>query len=481
MKGLPARQGRQGEPLDVYNATSKEEALMVEQIHEEKTARQIDRLSEALDSGVKYRVSRLISGLSAAEIGDLLESLPLPKRLAVWEFVDPELDGEVLVDVNDEVRASLIRDMTADELVAAAGDLDLDDLADILADLPDAVISKVLSSMDRQDRERLDRVLSYPEDSAGGLMDPDVLTIRPDVNLDVVLRYLRSRGELPEVFDLLFVVDRSGRYVGGLKLADLLTRDPASTVAEHMDRTLRTIPVDMPAHQVATEFEHHDLISAPVIDADQRLLGTITIDDVVDVIRDEAEHSLLTMAGLDEEDDMFAPAFQSARKRWLWLVVNLVTALMAAGVLYVFEPTLQQIVATAVLFPIVMSMGGIAGTQTLTLMVRGMATGQVSTRNAPALLKKEVIVGLMNGVVFAVLVGSIAGFWYGKLGLGLVIAVAILLNLMAGALAGALVPVVLRRLTIDPALAGGVVLTTVTDIVGIFAFVGLASFVLLAH
>jgi len=454
---------------------------MVEQIHEEKTARQIDRLSEALDSGVKYRVGQLIRGLSAAEIGDLLESLPLPKRLAVWDFVDPERDGEVLVDVNDEVRASLIRDMTADELVAAVGDLDLDDLADILADLPDAVISKVLSSMDRQDRERLDRVLSYPEDSAGGLMDPDVLTIRPDVNLDVVLRYLRSRGELPEVFDMLFVVDRSGRYLGSLKLADLLTRDPASTVSEHMDRTLQTIPVDMPARQVAIEFEHHDLISAPVTDADQRVLGTITIDDVVDVIRDEADHSLFTMAGLDEEDDMFAPAFQSARKRWLWLVVNLVTAFMAAGVLYVFEPTLQQIVATAVLFPIVMSMGGIAGTQTLTLMVRGMATGQVSTRNAPALLKKEVIVGLMNGAVFAVLVGSIAGFWYGKLSLGLVIAAAILLNLMAGALAGALVPVILRRLMIDPALAGGVVLTTVTDIVGIFAFVGLASFVLLAH
>ncbi len=454
---------------------------MVEQIHEEKIARQIDHLSEALDSGVKNRVSRLVKGLSAAEIGDLLESLPLAKRLAVWELVDPDLEGEVLVEVNDEVRASLIRDMTPDELVTAVGDLDLDDLADILADLPDAVIATVLSSMGRQDRERLDRVLSYPEDSAGGLMDPDVLTIRPDVNLDVVLRYLRTRDELPEVFDLLFVVDRSGRYLGSLKLADLLTRDPASTVAEHMDRTLRTIPVEMSASQVATEFEHHDLISAPVTDADQRVLGTITIDDVVDVIREEAEHSLLTMAGLDEEDDMFAPALQSARKRWLWLAVNLVTAFMAAGVLFFFEPTLQQIVATAVLFPIVMSMGGIAGTQTLTLMVRGMATGQVSSRNAPELLKKELTVGLMNGVVFALLVGSVAGVWYGQISLGIVIAIAILFNLIAGALAGALIPVFLRRLSIDPALAGGVVLTTVTDIVGIFAFVGLATFVLLGH
>jgi len=454
---------------------------MVEKIHKEKTARQIDRLSEALDSGVKHRVSQMVRGLSAAEIGDLLESLPLAKRLAVWDIVDPNLDGEVLVDVNDEVRSSLIRDMTPDELVAAVGDLDLDDLADILADLPDAVISKVLNSMDRQDRERLDRVLSYPEDSAGGLMDPDVLTIRPDVNLDVVLRYLRARGELPEVFDLLFVVDRSGRYLGSLKLADLLTRDPASTVAEHMDRSGQTIPVDMSASQVALQFEHHDLISAPVTDSDQRVLGTITIDDVVDVIRDEAEHSVLTMAGLDEEDDMFAPAFQSARKRWLWLAVNLVTALMAASVLYVFEPTLQQIVATAVLFPIVMSMGGIAGTQTLTLMIRGMATGQVSIRNSSALLKKELAVGLMNGALFALLVGTVATLWYGQISLGVVIAIAIILNLMAGALAGALVPVILRRLSIDPALAGGVVLTTITDIVGIFAFVGLASFVLLVR
>jgi len=454
---------------------------MADQVHEEKTARQLDHLSEALESGVKYRVSRLISGLSAAEIADLLESLPLAKRLAVWDLVDAELDGDVLVEVNDEVRASLIRDMTADELVSAVDDLDLDDLADILDDLPDAVIATVLGSMDRLERERLDRVLSYPEDSAGGLMDPDVLTVRPDVSLDVVLRYLRVRGELPEVFDMLFVVDRTGRYIGSLRLSDLLTRDPASMVSEHMDRSGQTIPVDMPASRGATEFEHHDLISAPVTDPDQRLLGTITIDDVVDVIRDEAEHSLLTMAGLDEEDDMFAPALQSALRRWVWLGVNLITALMAAAVLYMFEPTLEQVVATAVLFPVVMSMGGIAGTQTLTLMVRGMATGQVSARNTLALMRKELAVGIMNGLVFAVLIGSIAVLWYGQLELGVVIALAILLNLLAGALAGALIPVALRRLSIDPALAGGVVLTTITDVVGIFAFIGLATFVLLAH
>jgi len=297
----------------------------------------------------------------------------------------------------------------------------------------------------------------------------------------VVLRYLRLRAELPEVFDLLFIVDREGRYLGSLKLSDLLTRDPSSRVADLMDTSIEPIPVDMHDSQVAMEFEHHDLVSAPVIDANNVLLGRITIDDVVDVIREDAEHSLLTMAGLDEEEDMFAPIVQSARRRWVWLGVNLITALLAAVVLYAFEPTLDQIVATAVLFPIVMSMGGIAGTQTLTLMVRGMATGQVSARNTPALLRKELAVGLLNGVVFSVVVAAIAMLWYGDIPLGLVMAAAILLNLVAGALAGALVPVMLKRLSIDPALAGGVVLTTVTDVIGIVAFIGLATFVLLGR
>ena len=452
---------------------------MAEQIREDKTARHLDRLSEALDSGTQHQARQLLKNLSAAEIGDLLESLPLPKRLAVWEMTNPELDGDVLVEVNDEVRVSLIRGTAPEDLVAAVDDLDLDDLADILAELPDSVSSEVLRSMDRQERERLAQVLSYPEDSAGGLMDPDVITIRPDVNLDVVLRYLRARGELPKVFDLLFVIDRNGRLLGSLKISDLLTREVSNKVEELMDTSARFIPVDMHESQVAMEFEHHDLVSAPVIDVDNRLLGRITIDDVVDVIRDEAEHSVLTMAGLDEEEDMFAPVFQSARRRWIWLGVNLVTALLAAMVLYAFEPTLDQIVATAVLFPVVMSMGGIAGTQTLTLMIRGMATGQVSGRNTPALLRKELAVGLLNGVLFSVIVAAIAIFWYNDVPLGLVMAAAILLNLLAGATAGALVPVILKRMSIDPALAGGVVLTTVTDVIGILAFIGLATYVLL--
>jgi magnesium transporter len=333
--------------------------------------------------------------------------------------------------------------------------------------------------MDRQDRERLAQVLSYPEDSAGGLMDPNVITVRPDVSLDVVLRYLRARGNLPQVFDQLFVVDRDGRFQGSLALSDLLTNDQSTQVADLMDRHARIIPIDMHESQVAVEFEHHDLVSAPVVDDEERLLGRITIDDVVDVIRDEAEHSVLTRAGLDEEEDMFAPVVQSAVRRWIWLGVNLVTALLAAAVLYAFEPTLDQIVATAVLFPIVMSMGGIAGTQTLTLMVRGMATGQVSSTNTTALLRKELSVGLMNGAVFSIVIAAIAMLFYRDLWLGVVMAAAILVNLLAGALAGAVIPGLLKRMSIDPALAGGVVLTTVTDVIGILAFVGLATFLLL--
>jgi len=448
---------------------------------EEKTARHLDRLSDALDSGVQSQVKLLLNSLNGAEIGDLLESLPQPRRQVVWDLVKVDLDADVLLEVNDEVRAGLIRDTSPDDLILAVGDLDIDDLADILNDLPDAVIKKVLRAMDRQDRERLAQVMSYPEDSAGGLMDPNVVTVRPDVSLDVVLRYLRLRGELPKVFDQLFVVNREGKYLGQLKLSDVLTREPASLVHDLIDSSTEAIPVNMSAREVAIEFEHDDLVSAPVVDPNGLLLGRITIDDVVDVIREEGEHMVLTSAGLDEEDDMFAPVMHSARKRWVWLGVNLITTLLAAVVLYAFQPTLDELVELAVLFPVVMSMGGIAGTQTLTLMIRGMATGQVSARNSMAILRKELAVGVLNGIVFSIIIAAIAYLWYGSPGLGLVMAFAIVANLVAGALAGALIPVILKRMSIDPALAGGVVLTTVTDVIGILAFVGLASYLLLTH
>ena len=452
---------------------------MSESAVETKITRHLDSLSEVLSGGAREQVRQMVNGLSGAEIGDLLESLPPTKRLAVWELVDPELDGDVLVEVNDEVRAGLISGTDHEELVLAASELDIDDLADILDDLPDTVIRRVLASMSQQDRERLEHVLSYPEDSAGGLMDPNIITIRADVTLDVVLRFLRARGELPDVVDQLFVVSRDGAFRGILRLSDLLTKDPGLTVAELMETPPAVIPVTMRASDVTTEFEHHDLVSAPVIDEDNRLVGRITIDDVVDVIIEEAEHTVLTMAGLDEEDDIFAPVARSAVRRWIWLGVNLVTALMAAMVLYAFEPTLERIVATAVLFPVVMSMGGIAGTQTLTLMIRGMATGQVNPRNTAVMFRKELAVGALNGLVFSVIVAGIAWYWYDSMDLGMVMAIAILANLLAGAIAGFIIPVILKRLSIDPALAGGVVLTTVTDVIGILAFVGLATYLLL--
>lgn len=445
----------------------------------EKTESQLQRLSEALKSGRLQPVRRLVNSLPAGEIADLLESVPPDPRNLVWELVDPVQDGEILVHVNDEVRASLIEGMDNEELVEATAELDLDDLADILNDLPDQVIRQVLRVMDRDDRERLAQVLAYPEDSAGGLMDPDVVTIRGDVTLDVVHRYLRMRGSLPEPVDDLFVIDRDGRYLGRLPLGTLLCEDPQLAVSEVLKPVDRALPVEMTAADVATEFEHHDWVSAPVVDSDGRLLGRVTIDDIVDVIRDEADHNVLSMAGLDEDDDMFAPVIASSKRRALFLGLNLVTAFVAGWFVGLFDRTLEQVVALAVLMPVVASMGGIAGSQTLTLMIRGIATGRIGPGNTHALLSKELAVGALNGVLWALVVALIAVAWFRVPMLGLVGALAIVVNLVMGALAGVLVPVVLRRLDIDPALAGGVVLTTVTDVIGFVALLGLGTLLLL--
>ena len=452
---------------------------MPEAVYLEKSARQIQHITSALDAGTLSRVRRLIMALSGSEIAELLESLPPAKRLAVWELVDPKLDGEVLVEVNDEVRTQLIRDMDDTELVNAIGELELDDVADILDDLPDAVVREVLASMDRQNRERLVQVLQYHEDTAGGLMNPDVVTVRADVSLDVVQRYLRARGELPDMSDQLFVVNRTGKYLGSLSLIDLLTKDAELNVADCINEDISAMPVSLPASEVAREFTHLDLISAPVVDADNSLLGRITIDDVIDVIRDEAEHSVLAVAGLDEEEDMFAPVLRSTLRRTVWLGVNLLTAFLAAAVIGRFEQILEQVVALAILMPVVASMGGIAGTQTLTLMVRGMALGQITNSNALYMLRKEIAVGCLNGIIWALVVGLVAVLWFGNWTLGVVIACAIAINLICAALSGVMVPMALKRLAIDPALAGGVVLTTVTDVIGFLAFLGLGTLVLL--
>ena len=439
----------------------------------------LDSVRDAIDGGRLTEVERLLEALPAAEIADLLESMPHPLRDAAWALVGSDRDGEVLVHLADEVRLDLIKDMDSEALLQATSDLELDDLADVLEDLPDALVDDVLESMDRENRERLTQVLSYPEDSAGGLMTLDVVTVRRDVTLDVVLRYLRIRGELPEHLDDLFVADRVGRYLGRLPVSDLLTRDPTLTVRELVRDDVAAIDVDAPANQVAQQFEYHDWVSAPVVAGDGRLLGRITIDDIVDVIRDEGEHTVMSMSGLDEEDDMFAPVLRSMPRRATWLGINLLTALLAAWFIGRFEAALEQVVALAILMPVVASMGGIAGTQTLTLMIRGMAVGQVSGSNAAPLMNRELALGFLNGLLWAMVLAGVAVAWFGDKRLAMVIGIAIVVNLIAAASAGVIIPLVLRRMSIDPALAGGVVVTTVTDVVGFVAFLGLGTWLLL--
>ncbi len=446
---------------------------------QEQFQTRLQNFTDALESGRLVNIRRMVNELHAAETAHLLESLPHSERELVWELVEPEKSGDVLTYVNDDVRAKLIHQMETDELVAAAEGLETDDLADILQDLPDRVIHEVLQSMSAQDRMRLEGVLSYPEDTAGGLMNLDTITVRPNVTLDVVLRYLRLRGDIPEATDALIVVNREDRFLGLLSIADLLTKDPGLSVGRVMEKNVEAIPADMPDREVAGMFEHRDLISAPVVDDDGKLLGRITIDDVVDVIRDEAEHSIMSMAGLDEEDDIFAPVVVSSRRRGIWLGVNLVTAFIASAVIGLFDATIEQVVALAVLMPIVASMGGIAGSQTLTLVIRGMALGHIGPANAKRILRKELAVGALNGMLWAVVVAVIATFWFNNYLIGLIIAAAMLINLVVAALAGATIPLLMRRMGADPALSSSVVLTTVTDVVGFFAFLGLATIILL--
>lgn len=452
---------------------------MAEAIRHDKTARQLRLLSDALDSGRLGPVRRLVNTLSAAEIGNLLESLPPGKREVVWGLVDPDDDGEVLVHVGDEVRESLIAEMDADELVAAASDLDIDDLADLVEDLPDTVIDEVLKSMDRENRERLEQVLSYPEDSAGRLMNPDVVTVRTDTTVDVVLRYLRLRGELPDHTDHLYVVSRRHQYLGRIALAALLTHEPGTPINKLIDDEQPAIDVDELSGEVARKFSDFDWISAPVVDENNILLGRITIDDVVDIIREQAEHQALSAAGLDEDEDLFSPVRRAFRRRVVWLGVNLGTAFIAAGVVGQFEGSIAQLVALAALMPIVAGMGGNAGTQVLALMVRGLALGQIGASNAVTLLRKELLVALFNGVCLGTLLGLIVLAWFRQPMLSLVIGSALTINFLIAASGGVLVPLMLKRFGFDPALAGGVILTALTDTMGFLSFLGLATLILL--
>ncbi len=421
------------------------------------------------------QIDDLLEEMHPQEIAHLLESLPSNDREIVWSHVPSDSEGEILVHLNDEVRTAIIRKMDAEQIVAAAESLDTDDLADLLPEMPRDIVQEILLSMEQQERERLRSVLSYPEDSAGGLMDLDMITVRADTSLDVVLRYLRRRGSIPESTDKLFVVNRDGQFQGLLPLTVLLTNDPEMSVEEVMEHEVVGIPADMPAREVANLFERRDLITAPVIGDQGQLLGRITIDDVVDVIREQADHSLMSMAGLNEEEDMFAPILTSTRRRSIWLGINLLTALLASWVIGLFEGTIEKLVALAVLMPIVASMGGIAGSQTLTLVIRGIALGKITATNARTIFRKELGVGIWNGLIWAIVIASVAGIWFDNAKLSIVIAGAIVVNLVMAAIAGAVVPLILKRFGADPALSASVVLTTVTDVVGFFAFLGLAA------
>ncbi|MBU0539559.1 MAG: magnesium transporter, partial [Gammaproteobacteria bacterium] len=387
-----------------------------------------------------------------------------------------ENEGDILQHLNDEVQSQFLRQMDAEEVATITEGLEADDIADILQQLPDRVIREVLDSMDHQDRIRVEHVLSYDEDSAGGLMNTDTITVRPNITLDVALRYLRRHEQLPEMTDSLLVVNRNDQYIGVLSLRKLLVSDPSVTVREIMDTEVEPIPARMSSREVATLFARHDWVSAPVVDDNSLLLGRITIDDVVDVIREESDHSLMSMAGLDEDEDTFAAVLTTAPRRAVWLGINLITAFIASAVINLFEGTIEKVVALAVLMPIVASMGGVAGTQTLTVVIRGMALGHISRDNSRWLINREMAVGAINGVVWAVIVAGATTLWFDDPLMGGIIGAAIIINLITAALAGAILPLAMKSLNIDPALAGGVVLTTVTDVIGFLSFLGLASY-----
>tara|TARA_B100000579_G_scaffold385584_1_gene356776 strand:+ start:173 stop:1519 length:1347 start_codon:yes stop_codon:yes gene_type:complete len=439
----------------------------------------LDAISESLNSGAMLKAKLILNGLHPAEIARLLESSPARQRRLIWEMLDHSYDGEVLLEVGEEVRNNLMESMDEQSLLAATKGLDVDDLADLLDELPDTVVKQALKGMDYQYRTRLEGVMNYNEDTAGGLMNTDTITIRPDVTLDVVLKYLRLKKEIPQNTDNIIVVDRYNHYLGTLSVATLLCADPENTVSESMNNDYISISADSLANEVVNIFEDRDLVSAPVVDQNNILLGRITIDDVVDVIREESEHTVLNMAGLKDEEDIFAPILPSTRRRAIWLGINLITALIASGVISLFQNTIEQVVALAVLMPIVASMGGIAGSQTLTLVIRGIALGNISSTNSKSLLIKEISIGLLNSFLWATVIGVLSSYWFDNYLIGIVIGIAMIANLGFAALSGVLIPILLKRIGVDPALGGGVILTTITDVIGFFSFLALGTIFLL--
>jgi magnesium transporter len=439
---------------------------------------QLHAINDALNNDQTSLATEMLQRLQPCDIALLLESSRSRTRLAIWHLIEPELYSDVLEELSDDVRNGIINKMQPEKVTDALEEMDTDDLVDTLRGLPEEMAQDLLAAMDEQDRQRAELGLSYGEETAGFIMNTDAITLRPEISVDVILRYLRLRGEMPEHTDTLYVVDRNDKLMGGVSLTQLITAAP-DTPVESLIKNSEAIPANMMDNEVASLFERYNWLSAPVVDENNQLLGRITIDDVVDIIREDAEHSMMSMAGLDDEEDTFAPVVKSTQRRSIWLGVNLFTALMAAAVSDLFEATLSQLAVLAILNTIVPSMGGVAGNQTLTLVIRGMALGHVSSANARWLITKELGIGFLNGIIWAVLIASVIAIWKQDFMLGAVIAFAMLINMIAAGLAGASLPLIMRKLKIDPALAGSVILTTITDVVGIFAFLGTATWLLI--
>ena len=429
----------------------------------------------SIDSDQADNLGVLLSTVRPHEAANLLESMPPDARRIVWELLEEEVSHQALQHLHEDVLEEILAIMDTDSLVAAGDELDTDDFADILRQLPDAIQDQVLASLDAGHRQRVESVLSFPEDTAGGLMDTELIAVERRHSLELVLRYLRRRGEVPKTTDKLFVVDRTGKYVGILRVSKLLTSHSHLRVGEVFEADFPAIQADMKDDALARLFAREDLLSAPVIDQSGRLIGRVTVDDVVDVIIEDAEETFMGQAGLEVDQDTFAPILKSTRSRAIWLSINLFTAILASMVISLFEDAIVKVVALAVLMPIVASMGGVAGTQTLTLVIRAMALDQVSRANLGWLLNREIVVAALNGLLLAMLVGIGASLVFADPLLGVVICVAMVANLLIAAVAGTLLPSLLRSLKVDPAIAGGVVLTTITDVGGFFVFLGLAT------
>ena len=420
-----------------------------------------------------------LGSLHPADVAYILESLPIDQRLRVWDLVKADRDGEILIEVSDAVRESLIATMSREELREAAEQLDTDEIADLAHDLPHAVMRDVFKSLSAEEREQLREAMSYPEDAVGALMDFDMVTIRDDVTLEVVSRYLRRFDELPDHTDQLFIVGRDDRFKGVLPLHRLLVNEPELVVARLMITATITLHPDDKAEQAAQAFERYDLVSAPVVDEDGKLVGRVTVNTVMDFIRAESENDVLNLAGLREEEDIFASVWKSAKNRWLWLALNLCTAFFASRVIGTFEGTIEKFVALATLMPIVAGIAGNSANQTTTIIIRSLALGQITPTNAMRMINKELAIGALNGLVWGGVAGVFAYMLYRNWMIGVIMTSAMLLNLLLGALAGILIPLAMQRMGRDPAIGASVLLTAITDSGGFFIFLGLATIFLM--